>query len=105
MAKIEEPAERIAIEFMNLERLAGELNDLLIHGNAQKSSVEVRAAGSILHDFYCGMEKIFERIAILVDHAIPEGMNWHTDLQVRHRSPNSTGFSKTPAVNSTLTGG
>lgn len=42
--------------------------------------MEVRAAGSILHDFYCGIEKIFERIAVAIDRSFPKGENWHTEL-------------------------
>ncbi|ODS39206.1 MAG: hypothetical protein A7316_06175 [Candidatus Altiarchaeales archaeon WOR_SM1_86-2] len=49
--------------------------------------VETRAAGSILHDFYCGVEKIFERIAVNVDENLPAGESWHADLLVQMADP------------------
>ena len=39
-----------------------------------------RTAGSSLHDFYCGVEKIFERVALNVDKYIPKGEDWHIKL-------------------------
>jgi len=39
--------------------------------------IETRAAGSILHDFYGGVEKVFERIAIHIDDRLPKGDDWH----------------------------
>lgn len=47
----------------------------------------MRAAGSILHDFYCGVEKIFERIAVVVDKNLPKGDNWHVDLLAQMSKP------------------
>ena len=68
----------ISIELKNLERLAKEMKKVM---NEKKSDfIRVRAAGSILHDFYCGIEKIFERIAVNVDMELPSGVNWHTEL-------------------------
>lgn len=80
MDKNKELETLVDIELTNLERLAKEIKALLSESEGERSSVEVRAAGSILHDFYCGMEKIFERIAVTVDKNVPDGMNWHTDL-------------------------
>ena len=42
--------------------------------------VESRAIGSILHDFYSGIEKIFKRIAVTIDRSLPEGDDWHIQL-------------------------
>lgn len=30
-----------------------------------------------LHGFYSGIERLLERIAIMVDSKMPEGANWH----------------------------
>ncbi|MHA1277651.1 MAG: hypothetical protein ACTSQ8_10695 [Candidatus Helarchaeota archaeon] len=49
--------------------------------------IEIRAAGSILHDFYCGIEKIFEKIALILDNKIPEGENWHSELLLQMARP------------------
>lgn len=70
----------IPIEIDNLERLSREMNQLLGRDGSPKTSIEVRGAGSILHDFYCGMEKIFERITVSIDKKNPTGLNWHSEL-------------------------
>ncbi len=68
-------------ELKNLERLGAEMDEVL--QRPEPSSVEVRAAGSILHDFYCGVEKIFKRIASRLDRDIPSGDDWHLQLLER----------------------
>ena len=40
----------------------------------------LRAGGSILHDFYTGLEKIFENIVKEIDRRIPAGEEWHSEL-------------------------
>ncbi|MBI2265735.1 MAG: hypothetical protein HYU64_11260, partial [Armatimonadetes bacterium] len=49
----------------------------------EPSSLEVRAAGSILHDFYSGIEKIFRRISSNLDGDMPSGEDWHLELLER----------------------
>ena len=39
-----------------------------------------RARGSILHDFYNGAERIFERIAAELNGGVPNVANWHQQL-------------------------
>jgi hypothetical protein len=51
------------------------MNLLLAKISNKPDFIEVRASGSILHDFYCGVEKIFERIALSVDMNLPKGEN------------------------------
>jgi hypothetical protein len=46
----------------------------------KSSNYLVRAGGSILHDFYTGIEKIFESIAKEIDDRIPMGEEWHSEL-------------------------
>jgi len=46
----------------------------------QPSNYLVRAGGSILHDFYTGIEKIFESIAKEIDNRIPMGEERHSEL-------------------------
>lgn len=79
MAK-EELHEEIKVEIENLERLNKEMKELLIKVGDSPSFIEIRAGGSIVHDFYCGVEKIFERIALTVDKSLPKGENWHIEL-------------------------
>ncbi len=80
MINNKELKEIVVLELSNLDRLANELKGLLSKENDEKTSYEVRAAGSILHDFYCSVERVFERIALAIDGGIPSGLNWHTDL-------------------------
>ena len=79
--------EDIKIEMENLERLKGEMKVLLEKIGVQPGFVEIRAAASILHDFYSGVEKIFERIAINIDKNLPKGENWHIELLSQMAKP------------------
>ena len=42
-----------------------------------------------LHDYYSGLERIFSRIATVVDANLPAGVNWHQQLlmQMQHDIP------------------
>ena len=64
-------------EMTNLALLDGEKNGLV---RRRSTNYVVRAGGSILHDFYTGIEKIFESIAKEIDHRIPMGEEWHSEL-------------------------
>ena len=79
--------DHISIEIENLGRLMGEMKQLLAGIGEDKSFMEVRAAGSILHDFYCGVEKMFERVALAIDKDLPKGENWHTELLIQMAKP------------------
>ena len=50
-------------EVRNLERLLCELNEILSM-TPEGSAVRVRAAGSVLHDFYTGVEEFFARLEL-----------------------------------------
>jgi hypothetical protein len=41
---------------------------------------ELRGIGDIVHDFYTGMERIFEKIAPELNGGIPAGSAWHREL-------------------------
>lgn len=73
-------------ELRNLERLSRELNEIL-STTAEGSATRVRAAGSVLHDFYTGVEKIFRRIAVRIDQDLPTGEDWHVQLLQRMAVP------------------
>ena len=64
----------------NLERLLKDMQQLLSSIKNHPTFIEIRAAGSILHDFYCGIEKIFEKIALFIDDSIPKEETWHREL-------------------------
>jgi hypothetical protein len=73
-------------EVRNLERLTREMDEIL-GGAPEGSVVKVRAAGSVLHDFSTGVEKIFRRIAARIDQDLPTGENWHIQLLQRMAVP------------------
>lgn len=79
--------EDIKIEFANLERVVGEMSELLSKISDKPNFIEIRGAASIMHDFYCGIEKIFEKIAISVDNHMPKGENWHIELLSQMAKP------------------
>ena len=79
--------EEIEIELKNLERLAREMQELTDKFVNKPDFVETRAAGSILHDFYSGVEKIFERIAVHIDGKLPKREDWHTELLLQMAHP------------------
>lgn len=66
------------IEF--LSRLPDELQEGLDYFGERHSYIELRAIGSILHDFYCGIENIFQTIAKALDGEVPTGHDWHDQL-------------------------
>jgi hypothetical protein len=77
----------IEIELKNLQRLTKEMEELMSKLPKPLGFIETRAAGSILHDFYCGIEKIFERIALVIDRKMPEGEDWHKQLLKQMATP------------------
>jgi len=77
----------IEIELKNLQRLTEEMEELMSKLPKPPGFIETRAAGSILHDFYCGIEKIFERIAVVIDQKMPEGEDWHKQLLKQMATP------------------
>lgn len=74
-------------ELKNLERLAHAMDDLLKKASSEVTEIEIRAAGSLLHDFYTGVEKIFYRAALKVDQDLPAGGDWHLQLLQRMAAP------------------
>ncbi len=77
----------VKIETSNLERLAREMEKLRNRIVNEPDFAEIRAAGGILHDFYCCIERIFERIALSIDKKIPRGEDSHSRLLLQMASP------------------
>lgn len=70
---------RIRRELLQLQKIAGELKAVVKpykHKPVRDTAV-LRALGSILHDFYSGIEKIFLQIAKEIDQSAPKAENWH----------------------------
>lgn len=83
----EEFQEDLKNELENLKRLNNEMRQLLEEIGDSPNFIAIRAAGSILHDFYSGVEKIFERIALNIDDSLPDGENWHMELLLQMTKP------------------
>ncbi|MGA9350988.1 MAG: nucleotidyltransferase domain-containing protein [Anaerolineae bacterium] len=67
-------------ELVALERVAREMEDSLAQCAQPPTPIELRAMASMLHDFYNGVERMFERIAIGLGEGLPRGEYWHVDL-------------------------
>ncbi|HHY91938.1 MAG TPA: hypothetical protein GX511_01195 [Firmicutes bacterium] len=80
---------KIAAELNNIAALEEELaaHGLLATTPPDKSpafpsgdSFQLRALGSVLHDFYVAVENIFETIAREIDESLPSDPAWHVAL-------------------------
>jgi len=68
---------QILSELESMRKLLDEATEIAANDN---SNINIRAGGSVLHDFYSGAENIFHAIAGAVDERIPSGMSWHVEL-------------------------
>ena len=69
-------AAEITAELASLEQLAQELAG----APSRADTYSLRALGSILHDFYSGVERIFVRIAGELNGGVPQAERWHQEL-------------------------
>jgi len=76
----------IETELRNLERVRQKLAEYL-PGIGEGDEFQQVAVAKYLHDFYNGVERIFERIAVRLDGGLPSGEFWHTDLLVQMAAP------------------
>ena len=60
-------------EMAQIERLLDESRSELSGVGDMPSRLEVRGVGSVLQDFYSGVERVFERIAVELDGELPRG--------------------------------
>ena len=68
-------------ELDTIDAVVREGQDLLAAvGDRPADRFELRAAGSILNDFYTGIERMLTRVAREVDGGVPEGEEWHRNL-------------------------
>ena len=67
-------------EMALVERLLEESRSDLGGVGGTPSRLEVRGVASVLHDFYSGVERVFERIAVELDGELPRGGDWHSQL-------------------------
>ncbi|MFH0796594.1 MAG: hypothetical protein V2A65_05985 [Candidatus Omnitrophota bacterium] len=75
--------ENIRRELSNLNEICLQISPLIEKTGKADDKERVfynRAAGSILHDFYTGLEKIFCNITNRLNKGLPEGEDWHIQL-------------------------
>lgn len=75
--------KNIRQEICSLEEICLQIEPLLKkveEVNVEEGVFYNRAAGSILHDFYTGVEKIFCDIANKIDKGLPKTKDWHIKL-------------------------
>ena len=73
----------ISRELESVRRLAAEAEAWQSQLADWPEVVRVRTTGGILHDFYCGVERIFRHIATRIDEDLPSGPDWHLQLLQR----------------------
>lgn len=80
----QEPKERLRAhiedEFASMERLVQAVNEFLASAPEQPSLLELAGLGKLVHDLYNGAERIFERIAVWLNEAMPSGDRWHIEF-------------------------
>jgi hypothetical protein len=69
-------AREIELEIESINRLRSELAS----APAGDDTFALRARGSILHDFYTGVERVFVRLAEEINGGVPRGDQWHRQL-------------------------
>jgi hypothetical protein len=75
-------AGRIREEIADLERTVSRSGRAMnaAKANVQDQDIYLDSVALNLHDFYTGLERIFQQIAALVDRSMPEGPEWHREL-------------------------
>lgn len=73
----------IGRELGNVQRLVAEAERWQPRLDDWPDTVRVRTAGGILHDFYCGVKRIFRHITTRIDEDLPSGPDWHVQLLQR----------------------
>ncbi|MYD85505.1 MAG: hypothetical protein F4137_00475 [Acidobacteria bacterium] len=69
-------AAEIEHELARLEQLRKELAT----APSADDTFTLRARGSMLHDFYSGIERVFVRIAEELNGGVPQGEQWHRQI-------------------------
>ncbi|UCH94594.1 MAG: hypothetical protein JSV88_30600 [Candidatus Aminicenantes bacterium] len=77
---INKAVKEIKFELDEIENLFDLYKEELFELNREPNQVELTALASVLHSFYCGIEKIFLIIAKRIDKNIPCDINWHKTL-------------------------
>jgi len=67
-------------KLVTLRRVTQETDDALSSFPDPPTQLELHGLAAYLHQFYTGVESIFERIAVRLGEGLPHGAYWHVDL-------------------------
>jgi hypothetical protein len=75
-------ATRIRKELVDLERVVSRAEGAITatRKHTQDQEFYIDSAALNLHDFYAGLERVFQQIVTTVDNSVPSGKEWHRDL-------------------------
>lgn len=74
-------AGRIRRDLDNIERTVERAREAMeLSSSEGAGTLLVDAAALNLHDFYAGLERLFEVVASSVDESMPAGPDWHREL-------------------------
>lgn len=75
-------AGRIRQEFKDLARVVDRVERALtiIQQHTDEQDFYLDSIALNLHDFYAGLERLFEQIATKIDGSLPSGGDWHREL-------------------------
>ena len=73
-AAIRQELDRVARVVAEAERGA------VAFRSVSPSLLELRGLGDVIHDFYTGIERIFEKVAPELNGGVPAGPAWHREL-------------------------
>ena len=71
---------RLMAEIAALEPIISGLAEALDRAGEQPDQFATRALASYVEDFYSGIERICERVAVTLDGGLPTGEHWHRTL-------------------------
>ena len=78
---------RLATEIGALEPIISGLAEALEQAGEQPDQFATRALASYVDDFYSGVERICERVAVTLDDGLPTGEQWHRMLLYQMGQP------------------
>ena len=75
-------AGRIRQDLTGLERVVQRVERAIVAArrDTPERGLFIDSAALNLHDFYTGLERIFEQIASVVDKSVPSAHDWHREL-------------------------
>jgi hypothetical protein len=80
--RVRRVAERIRQELAAIERVVRRAGRAMAAARRRpdEQDLYLDSAALCLHDFYTGVERIFQQIAAVLDEAVPSGRDWHEAL-------------------------